>query len=100
MIDHVLGMLRVFSGGSGHFNEATMRDLVGHDVDRTANVASSQINHFAMDVGEPFRGRIGEIRAPRRLWSTAKRTPCSPRPPSRWKEDPRRRAARPGADGP
>ena len=64
VIDHVLGMLRVFSGGSGHFNEATMRDLVGHDVDRTANVASSQINHFAMDVGEPFRGRIGEIRAP------------------------------------
>jgi pimeloyl-ACP methyl ester carboxylesterase len=64
VIDHVLGMLRVFSGGSGHFNEATIRDLVGHDVDRTANVASSQINHFAMDVGEPFRGRIGEIRAP------------------------------------
>jgi pimeloyl-ACP methyl ester carboxylesterase len=64
VIDHVLGMLRVFSGGSGHFNEATLRDLVGHDVDRTANVASSQINHFAMDVGEPFRGRIGEIRAP------------------------------------
>jgi len=64
VIDHVLGMLRVFSGGSGHFNEATMRDFVGHDVDRTANVASSQINHFAMDVGEPFRGRIGEIDAP------------------------------------
>jgi pimeloyl-ACP methyl ester carboxylesterase len=64
VIDHVLGMLRVFSGGSGHFNEATMRDFVGHDVDRTANVASSQINHFAMDVGEPFRGRIGEIGAP------------------------------------
>jgi len=64
VIDHILGMLRMFSGGSGHFNEATMRDLVGHDVDRTANVASNQINHFAMDVGEPFRGRIGEIGAP------------------------------------
>jgi pimeloyl-ACP methyl ester carboxylesterase len=64
VIDHVLGMLRVFSGGSGHLDEATMRDLVGHDVDRTANVASSQINHFAIDVGEPFRGRIGEIGAP------------------------------------
>ena len=92
VIDHVLGMLRVFSGGSGHFNEATMRDLVGHDVDRTANVASSQINHFAMDVGEPFAA--GSARsAPRRLWSTAKRTPCSPSArPRVGKEDPRRRA--------
>jgi pimeloyl-ACP methyl ester carboxylesterase len=64
VIDHVLGMLRVFSGGSGHLDEAYMRDLVGRDVDRTVNVASSQVNHFAMDVGEPFRDRIGEIGAP------------------------------------
>ena len=28
VIDHVLGMLRVFSGGSDHLDETTMRDLV------------------------------------------------------------------------
>ncbi len=64
VIDHVIGLLRVFSGGSGHLDEAAMRDLVGRDVDRTVNVASSMTNHFAMDVGEPFRDRLGEIRAP------------------------------------
>ncbi len=64
VIDHVIGMLRVFSGGSGHLDEAIMRDLVGRDVDRTANVASSQINHFAMELGEPFRERLGDIAVP------------------------------------
>ena len=64
VIDHVIGLLRVFSGGSGHLDEATMRGLVGRDVDRTINVASSQMNHFAMDVGDPFRDRLDEIGAP------------------------------------
>lgn len=64
VINHVIGLLRVFSGGSGHLDEATMRNLVGCDVDRTVNVASSQINHFVMDVGEPFRCRLGEIGVP------------------------------------
>jgi pimeloyl-ACP methyl ester carboxylesterase len=63
VIDHVIGMLRVFSGGSGHLDEVAMRDLVGRDVDRTVNIASSQINHFVIDVGEPFRDRLGEISA-------------------------------------
>jgi pimeloyl-ACP methyl ester carboxylesterase len=54
----------VYSGGSGHFEEATMRDLVGRDVDRTVNIASSQTNHFAIDVGDPFRDRLGEIGVP------------------------------------
>lgn len=64
VIDHVIGMLRIFSSGSGHLDEATMRDLVGRDVDRTVNIASNQTNHFVMDVGEPFRDRLGEIGAP------------------------------------
>ena len=61
VIDHVVGMLQVFSGGSGHANEATMRDLVGRDVDGTVNIASSQMNHFVIDAGEPVRDRLGEI---------------------------------------
>jgi pimeloyl-ACP methyl ester carboxylesterase len=64
VIDHVIGLLGVYSGGSGHFDEAAMRDLVGRDVDRTVNIASSQTNHFIIDIGEPFRDRLGEIRAP------------------------------------
>ncbi|MGH2584338.1 MAG: alpha/beta fold hydrolase [Dehalococcoidia bacterium] len=64
VIDHIIGLLRVLSGGSGHFDEAATRDLVDREIDRTVNVASSQINHFAMDVGEPSRDRLREIRAP------------------------------------
>ncbi|MEJ7816451.1 MAG: alpha/beta hydrolase [Rubrobacter sp.] len=64
VIDHVTSLLRVFSGGSGHFDEAAMRDLVGRDVDRTVNIASSQTNHFVIDVGELGRDRLGEINAP------------------------------------
>jgi pimeloyl-ACP methyl ester carboxylesterase len=64
VIDHVIGMLRVFSGGSGHLDEATTRDLVSRDLDRTVNVASSQINHFVMEMGEPLRERLGEIGVP------------------------------------
>jgi len=64
VIDHVIGLLRVYSGGSGHLDEAAMRDLVGRDVDRTVNIASSQTNHFIIDVGEPIRDRLGEIGIP------------------------------------
>jgi pimeloyl-ACP methyl ester carboxylesterase len=64
VIDHIVGLLRVLSGDSGHFDEASTRDLVDREIDRTVNVASSQINHFVMDVGEPSRHRLGEICAP------------------------------------
>ena len=64
LIDHVIDQLRLFSGGSPHFDEAAMRDLVGGDVDRTINIASSQINDFTIDVGESFRDRLGEIGVP------------------------------------
>jgi pimeloyl-ACP methyl ester carboxylesterase len=64
VVNHFLGLLRVFSAGSGHFDEAGMRDALRRDFDRTVNVASSQINHFAMEAGEPERGRLGEIDAP------------------------------------
>jgi pimeloyl-ACP methyl ester carboxylesterase len=64
IVDHFIGLLRVFSAGSGHFDEARMRDALHRDLARTVNVASSQINHFVMDVGEPVRDRLGEIVAP------------------------------------
>lgn len=64
VIDSIIALLRVFSGGSGHLDEAAMRDLIGRDIDRTVNVASSQINHFAMELGAPIRDRLGAIRVP------------------------------------
>ena len=64
VIDHIIGLLRIFSGGSGHFDETTMRDLVGSELERTVNIASSQVNHFVMDVGRSSRDRLAEIDAP------------------------------------
>ena len=64
VIDHIIGLLRIFSGGSGHFDETTMRDLVGSELERTVNIASSQVNHFVMDVGGSSRDRLAEIDTP------------------------------------
>jgi pimeloyl-ACP methyl ester carboxylesterase len=64
LVDHMLKLLRHMSAGTGHFDEARMRDALRLDVARTVNVPSSQINHFAMDVGDPIRDRLGEIAAP------------------------------------
>jgi pimeloyl-ACP methyl ester carboxylesterase len=64
VIEHILGLLRIFSAGSGHFDEASMRDLVASELERTVNVASSQVNHFVMDVGAPVRDRLAEVAAP------------------------------------
>lgn len=63
-VEHVLRMLKIMAAGSRHFDADAMRPLLALDLARTRNVASSQINHFAMDVGEPMRSRLGEIRAP------------------------------------
>ena len=64
VIDHFIGLLRLFSGGSGHFDEATMREVIGREVDRTVNIEASMTNHFAMDMGEPVPERLGEIGVP------------------------------------
>jgi len=63
-IEHVVGLLRIFSGPSRYFDEATLRREIALGVERTANVASSQINHFAMETGAPIRRRLGQIAAP------------------------------------
>ncbi|MQA84577.1 MAG: alpha/beta fold hydrolase [Streptosporangiales bacterium] len=64
VIDHIVDFLRLLSGGSPHFDQAAARDEIGRDVDRTVNIASSQINHFTIDPGDPVRDRLGEIRVP------------------------------------
>jgi pimeloyl-ACP methyl ester carboxylesterase len=64
VLEHVIGLLRIFSGPSRHFDEAKLRREIPLALARTTNVASSQINHFAMDAGPPLRHRLGEIAAP------------------------------------
>lgn len=51
-------------GGSIPFDAARVRETATRMYDRTTNVASSQINHWILEGGEPMRSRLGEITAP------------------------------------
>jgi pimeloyl-ACP methyl ester carboxylesterase len=63
--EHVLGMLRVFSGNKERFDEPRLRTMVESDLRRsTAHPASTMINHFRIDPGEPIRSRLGAVTAP------------------------------------
>jgi len=62
-VEHVLTMLKIMAGPA-RLDVKAMRPLIAHELERTRNAASSQINHFAMDVGSPVRPRLHEIRVP------------------------------------
>lgn len=59
---HVAGE-RLYSG-SRPFDEVAWRDLAARTFDRTTDSAASMTNHFMADPGEPWRQRLGEVRAP------------------------------------
>jgi pimeloyl-ACP methyl ester carboxylesterase len=50
--------------GSHGFDEVAGRELAGRVFDRTADMASSMTNHFAMDPGEPWRDRLKTLEVP------------------------------------
>lgn len=64
VIDHVIALMRVCISDADVLDEADLRVRTGRDVDRTTNIASSQMNHFAMQTGAPIRDRLGEIACP------------------------------------
>lgn len=62
--DRIMHLPRSIPNGSGHLDEAAIREAVALDVARTTNAASSQINHFVMETGDRIRDRLGEIVVP------------------------------------
>ncbi len=64
VIDYSLAFMRICIGSNELLDEAAVREQLGRDYDRTTNVASSQINHFALEIEAPLRARLGEVRAP------------------------------------
>lgn len=50
--------------GSRPFDEQRQRARHERVFDRARNIASSMINHFAMDHGEPWRDRLGDLAVP------------------------------------
>ena len=64
VIDYILAMLRIMDGGTHNIEELIPRDAIRVDVERTVNVASSYINHYLIELGDPIRPRLGKIQAP------------------------------------
>jgi pimeloyl-ACP methyl ester carboxylesterase len=61
VIEYIVESERPFAA---RFDEAAMRDLAGRVFDRSADIEASLTNVFAMDPGEPWRARLGELTVP------------------------------------
>lgn len=62
VVEFIVGLMRVYSGGSPYYDEGAMRALAEQDVARTGNIASCLTNHFVIDFSEPVR--FSEIHPP------------------------------------
>ena len=63
VIEHLVERDRHLAG-SLPFDEAARREITGRLVDRTTNVAWSEVTFGSIDCGERWRERLGEIGAP------------------------------------
>jgi pimeloyl-ACP methyl ester carboxylesterase len=63
VIDYMVAGERPFAG-SGPFDEAAIRAIAARAFDRTTNLASSITNHAAIDSGDRWRERLGELSVP------------------------------------
>jgi pimeloyl-ACP methyl ester carboxylesterase len=62
--DYLVHLARVSAGRSRPFDEPAFRDVASRAFDRTVNIASSMTNHNAMDGGDRWRERLGELSVP------------------------------------
>jgi pimeloyl-ACP methyl ester carboxylesterase len=64
VVEFIVGLTRVYAGGSPYYDENAMRSLVERDLARTRNVASCLTNHFVIDLGSPTGRGLDEIDTP------------------------------------
>jgi pimeloyl-ACP methyl ester carboxylesterase len=64
LLDYLTGLTRGVASTTEPFDEAGTRALWKRVLDRTANVESSLANHNALDGGDRWRERLGEISVP------------------------------------
>jgi pimeloyl-ACP methyl ester carboxylesterase len=62
--DHVVALMKTYSGGSPHFDEPTARALVEQDVARARDPGATLTNHYAMTFDGPVNGGFADITAP------------------------------------
>jgi pimeloyl-ACP methyl ester carboxylesterase len=61
VIDYLVEDERLYAARSRPFEEAQRRELAGRIFDRATDIAASMKNHWALDGGESWRERLGEI---------------------------------------
>lgn len=64
VVEFIVGLMDVYSGGSPHFDEQATRALAERDLTRTRSVGSCLINHFVIDVGDSDGEPLEPIAAP------------------------------------
>ena len=62
VVSFIVGLMKVYAGGSPYYDEDAVRALAERDVLRTLNIAACLTNHFVIDVNAPVR--LSEIEAP------------------------------------
>ncbi|MFD1940225.1 alpha/beta fold hydrolase [Nonomuraea mangrovi] len=64
VIAYLVEAERPFAARTRPFDEDAVRQLAGRVVDRTVDIAAQLTNPFLLDAGEPWRHRLGQIKAP------------------------------------
>jgi pimeloyl-ACP methyl ester carboxylesterase len=64
VVEYLVEDERAYAARSRPFAEAERRELARRIVDRTTDVAASMKNHWALEGGESWRERLGQIRVP------------------------------------
>jgi pimeloyl-ACP methyl ester carboxylesterase len=62
--DHIVNVMRAYSGASPYFDEQAMRALARQDVARSRDMAAALSNHFAIEFDAPSQGGLGDLRVP------------------------------------
>jgi pimeloyl-ACP methyl ester carboxylesterase len=62
VVDYLVAVERPFAGRA--FDEAAARELAGRVFDHSPRLATTHGDPYMLDMGEPWRGRLGELTAP------------------------------------
>jgi pimeloyl-ACP methyl ester carboxylesterase len=64
VIAYLVEVHRAYASSSRPFDEAATRELAGRVFDRSADIAANLTNPFIVEVGDPWRQRLGQMAAP------------------------------------
>lgn len=62
VVDHIVGLMRAYSGDSPYHDEDAVRSLAARDVARTRDIGACLTNHFVIELDAP--GELEDIAAP------------------------------------